>query len=109
MQTKKWMESMFVQMICAGHVTAFVLTTASRTAGHVTAFVLTTASRIACHVTAFVLTTASRTVGHFTAFVLTTASRTSEYIPFSLGLECEYVLAMHELESHLFYNEVSLA
>jgi hypothetical protein len=92
MQTKKWMESMFVQMICAGHVTAFVLTTASRIAGHVTAFVLTTASR---------------TVGHFTAFVLTTASRTSEYIPFSL--ECKYVVAMHELESHLFYNEVSLA
>jgi hypothetical protein len=42
-----------------------------------------------------------------TAFLVTTASRTSEYIPFSL--ECKYVVAMHELESHLFNNEVSLA
>jgi hypothetical protein len=41
-----------------------------------------------------------RSVGHVTTFVLTTASRTCAYIPFSL--ECEYVLATHELESHIF-------
>jgi hypothetical protein len=41
-----------------------------------------------------------RSAGHVTAFVFTTALRTCKYIPFSL--ECEYVLAMHELESHIF-------
>jgi hypothetical protein len=107
-----------VQMMVADHVTAFVLAVAAflcvqmRVAGHVTAFVLTTASflfiqmRVAGHVTAFVLAAASflcdrmRVAGHVTAFVLTTASMTCACIPFSL--ECEYVLAMHELESHIF-------